>query len=571
MGFFSKIVAKKSNHVPANPPGAAKEKSEAELKIPKQSANTKVKIVEQTPNKTPKRLSTIIDGEQLSSLSLEDYHSSNSRSSDSELESGLGSDYEHKHALFDTNKSTSALQFSTLMCLCGLGTLKETFTKLADEELKMTFSLISSDIKIQPLSPTMRNAELHESVIGEYQLNQIKVLKKRISQVLAEPGSPFKESKTLYERYGRVTDIIGRGSYGVIKVIESSPTAGNPRPLYAVKELCKKNNTETHDQFIDRAILEFIISSTLNNKNIVRTIDLMVATEGSVRLCQVMDCFTSGNLFSYCSKVTPSKKYIAIEEVDCMVKQITKGLWYMHSHGVAHCDLKLENILIESDHDGHMVLKLSDFGKSNVFRTKWDTHEQFSPAVPIGSGPYMTPEEHQTLKHISLAKKDCWALGIISLILFNIRRSFFHESNLCMLEYYDYSAQEKDTKCYSNGYLWHSTEPKSSSRIERFKDSVFEEYMKSAMISSYSPKTKEWVVKRQGKFLPIETLFDVPKGFADHGNDTWKDDLDDFEEGDFQIRKFCIYKLLDPDFSTRMTPEELLKSDWLEDVELCCV
>lgn len=608
----------KTPKTPVSEPTDKSSKKDNLQKITPVSTLTSPPVLEQT-NLQKKRISTVVDDSHFADFEKDDYDDESqllqdeflpfSRDTDTSEDEEDEDEYEeHTHVMLQRDRSHSVSQLSALMGYCGLGLLenKESLKKLANEVLERTFSLLAGGLKIHRLSPTMRQSDphFHDSVIGEHQVELLNQLKKLINLFLDTLGtntSPYdllQDNKTLLDRYGSVKDIIGRGAYGVIRIVDSGKKKGDSsmrNRTYAVKELQKRpitsaKNQETRDQFIERVMSEFILSSTLNNKHVVRTLDLMITLPEKsrlatcdlyqeVRISQVMDCTSGGDLFHYCKKSITSHEYLSIDEIDCIVKQITKGLWYIHSHGVAHCDLKLENILLESDPESvklsngkqrcRLNLKISDFGKSSVVRTQWDSQEQLSTSnVPIGSAPYMAPEEYNdAFREISLLKKDCWALGIIVLILFNIRRSFFYKStgSQCQLEFYDTQAGESDTRSYGAAYLWQTTEPKSI-KLKKYKDEVFGEYVKTAMVSDYDSKTKEWSVQKHGKFIPIETMFDIPAHFEDSNYD---DDVDGFEKDDFNLRKYCTYKLLDINPAKRLDAGALLRSNWLTSVESC--
>ena len=84
------------------------------------------------------------------------------------------------------------------------------------------------------------------------------------------------------------------------------------------------------------------------------------------------------------------------------MKEVLKGLEYLHSLGIAHRDLKPDNILI-SFQDSTPVVKLIDFG----FATNASTSN-----IHCGTPNFMAPElfKKQTYSPI---KADIWAFGVM--------------------------------------------------------------------------------------------------------------------------------------------------------------
>lgn len=609
MGWFSK---KKDHPAPGltrvASNGSAQSSSKIKLLLKPKQAQPEPPTSTANGKPEARRVSTIIEDEQHADFGGDDYENDHDDSSDFESEDD---DYEeHTHVML-ARPPVSESQLTALKNMCGLGlhSVRETLQQFANAELKRTFSLLTSDRKIHRLSPTMNKTDPHlqDSVIGDFQMELINELTAQLNTIMSalhDLDAQYllvKSNRTLHDRYGNVKDVIGRGAYGVIKIIDSDVNRDGfalKNKVYAVKELHRSYSKdskaeEPQEKFIERVVSEFIISSTLNSKHIVRTIDFLLTLPPidpsagvpdplrTFKISQVMECTSGGDLFSYIKKLVTLGLYLSIDEIDCMIKQITKGLWYMHNHGVAHCDLKLENILItyngEVPKQGHsrgqINLKISDFGKSSVVRTMWDDKEQLQTSLgyPVGSEPYMAPEEYITSKHgHSLLKKDCWALGIMILILFNIKRSYFvgRYGEFCHLDYYDKEAHEEASKTYSSSYLWRSTEVKTSTikHQRKYKDEGFAEYVNNAMLADYDKTTKEWTIKRPGTFLPIESIFEMPKSSDD---EAVQRDLD-FEDDDFILRKYFIYKLLDVNPKTRATVDMLLTSDWIKSVECCC-
>jgi len=104
-------------------------------------------------------------------------------------------------------------------------------------------------------------------------------------------------------------------------------------------------------------------------------------------------------------KNKPTKK-LPESEVKVIFQQLAEGVSYLHKHNIAHRDLKLENILINSDKN----IKIIDFGFSLV------TSKNKPLNICCGTPSYMAPE--------LIAKKnyyghlvDIWALGILLFVL----------------------------------------------------------------------------------------------------------------------------------------------------------
>lgn len=86
-------------------------------------------------------------------------------------------------------------------------------------------------------------------------------------------------------------------------------------------------------------------------------------------------------------------------------KQLLEGLEYCHNNGVAHRDLKLENLLIDSQ----FKLKIADFG----FSTQIEGHDGSGNLITkCGTPNYMAPEIHKKQAY-SGASCDLFAAAII--------------------------------------------------------------------------------------------------------------------------------------------------------------
>ncbi|TXG49209.1 hypothetical protein EZV62_025084 [Acer yangbiense] len=96
-------------------------------------------------------------------------------------------------------------------------------------------------------------------------------------------------------------------------------------------------------------------------------------------------------------------------QVRSFTRDIVRGLVYIHSQGIVHCDIKPDNILLVPagmDHDGSFVAKLADFGLAKNLLVE----DEESPCL-IGSCRYMSPE--LVKDKLLTFTADIWALGCV--------------------------------------------------------------------------------------------------------------------------------------------------------------
>lgn len=217
---------------------------------------------------------------------------------------------------------------------------------------------------------------------------------------LLDPMSQ-QDCRSFVEKYGRCQEVIGKGSFGVVRVAHKKVEATSAdEVLYAVKEFRRKPN-ESEKKYSRRLTSEFCISSSLKHLNIIDTLDLLKDAKGDY--CEVMEFCSGGDLYTLI--IAAGKLEYA--EADCFFKQLIRGVNYMHDMGVAHRDLKPENLLLTQQG----VLKITDFGNGECFKMAWEEEIQLSEGI-CGSSPYIAPEEF-TQESFDPRCVDIWACGVI--------------------------------------------------------------------------------------------------------------------------------------------------------------
>lgn len=279
-----------------------------------------------------------------------------------------------------------------------------------------------------------------QSVIGAEELKLINQLTEKIDRGFptgnnAVEGSPtgteLSKKQHLCEKYGKSIGIIGQGAYGVVKLCYKEFDRDDPNSndntyfhdnklFYAVKEL-KPRPDEPPKKFSTRLTSEFVIGlslsggnksrrcSTKSHPNILNVIDLMQTQNA---FYEVMEFCPSGDLYSLMTRTSKSGAVLHQLEADCFMKQLLHGIQYMHDHGVAHCDIKPENLLFLPTG----ILKICDFGTSSVFQTAWEKKAHFQ-AGAAGSEPYVAPEEFIPKQEYDPRLVDCWSCGIIYCVM----------------------------------------------------------------------------------------------------------------------------------------------------------
>lgn len=110
-------------------------------------------------------------------------------------------------------------------------------------------------------------------------------------------------------------------------------------------------------------------------------------------------------------KVFQSRKRFPENVVKFYAAQIALAIGYLHQQGIAHRDLKLENILIDSN--GY--LKIIDYGLAKMLQAGKNYYNNFNidelSMSFCGTPEYLAPE---MVSHAGHDKNvDWWALGVL--------------------------------------------------------------------------------------------------------------------------------------------------------------
>ncbi|KAL2161149.1 hypothetical protein VTH06DRAFT_8368 [Thermothelomyces fergusii] len=327
-----------------------------------------------------------------------------------------------------------------------------------------------------------------------------------------ELASEFEYQHKLFGRHGKH---LGKGATSKVTLMVSK----NGGELYAVKEFRGKSSSETREEYEKKIKSEYTLAKSLHHPNIVETVRLCI---DHGRWNHVMEYCEDGDLFTLVNK-----KYLKAEDREkdrlCLFKQLVTGIHYLHSNGIAHRDIKLENLLITKE----SRLKITDFGVSEVFSgihpglreaggqcgKNMGEVRLCAPGI-CGSVPYISPEVLEKKGEYDPRGLDVWSAAIVMV-------------NLIF-----------------GGPLWHRAEVAPNAPPQDTYASLVRGWEK-------------WTQKHADATEPVITDMDYPHVFV----------FDNFVKPPALRR--VLLQMLNPDPRKRISIANVVGNRWVKNIECC--
>lgn len=206
------------------------------------------------------------------------------------------------------------------------------------------------------------------------------------------------------KNYGQWGPTVGRGAGGRVRLMQRY----QDQQIVAVKEFRSMRPGENEAVYRRKAVSELCMGAALQHRNVIQTIDVFISSAPmgfSGRQYWGVMGYAPFDLFSVVMSGQMCRK-----ELYCLFRQIVDGVDYLHTHNLAHRDLKLDNCVLTRNN----VVKLIDFGTA----TSCDhvPAGALSATGVVGSDPYLAPEVLSQPRY-DPRLVDVWSLGIIFLCM----------------------------------------------------------------------------------------------------------------------------------------------------------
>uniref|UniRef100_A0A671YCM5 protein kinase C n=1 Tax=Sparus aurata TaxID=8175 RepID=A0A671YCM5_SPAAU len=205
------------------------------------------------------------------------------------------------------------------------------------------------------------------------------------------PSSPRPNSGPLCLQDFKLIAVLGRGHFGKVLLSEYKRSGSQ----YAIKAL-KKGDIVARDE-VESLMCEKRIFETVNGSHHPFLVNLFACFQTPEHVCFVMEYTAGGDLMMHIHADVFSEPR-AVFYSACVVL----GLQFLHDHKIVYRDLKLDNLLLDTDG----FVKIADFGLCKEGMGFGDRTSTF-----CGTPEFLAPE---VLTDTSYTRAvDWWGLGVL--------------------------------------------------------------------------------------------------------------------------------------------------------------
>ncbi|XP_036251940.2 myosin light chain kinase family member 4 isoform X2 [Molothrus ater] len=248
----------------------------------------------------------------------------------------------------------------------------------------------------EPPAPSQKEDEAEQSYDEEVSEGRCKRCEK---DDIPTPPAPFDHRIVSAKRVGisnyynvNEDEILGGGRFGQVHKCEEKATG-----LKLAAKIIKAQGPKQKDEVKN----EINVMNQLNHVNLIQLYD---AFESKNDIVLVMEYVEGGELFD---RIIDENYNLTEMDTISFIKQICKGIQYMHQMYILHLDLKPENILCVNREANQ--IKIIDFGLARRYKPREKLRVNF------GTPEFLAPEV-VNYEFVSFPT-DMWSLGVIAYML----------------------------------------------------------------------------------------------------------------------------------------------------------
>lgn len=168
---------------------------------------------------------------------------------------------------------------------------------------------------------------------------------------------------------------------------------------YVVKTYYSKESFELKKEYHERVLHEFRVLDLLHQENFIQVHRFKMLMNG-LTVKMYMEAGTE-DMAALLRRNSQSE--VSTLEVLCIWKQLCNGIAYLHSQGLCHRDLKLDNMVMSRDNNHLKIIDLATALES------FDGHKSVGI---VGSKSYMAPETYSQISYDGKSA-DVWSVAIV--------------------------------------------------------------------------------------------------------------------------------------------------------------
>jgi len=200
----------------------------------------------------------------------------------------------------------------------------------------------------------------------------------------------------------RVESKLGQGGFGAV-FKAAHPLIGK---LVAIKVLSQRFSVDP--QMVSRFVAEARAVNQIRHHNIIDIFSFGVLEDG--RHYYVME-YLDGETLDHRIR---NQGHLSLREALPILRALARALDAAHQKGIAHRDLKAENVFLASNPDG-VFPKLLDFGIAKLLAPEDGLKHKTRTGAPMGTPHYMSPEQchGRDVDH----RTDIYAFGVLVYVM----------------------------------------------------------------------------------------------------------------------------------------------------------